>query len=467
MALKTITVPFKELEEDDFIRLDCKYFFVKILFDRLSKNKDYEVKNLDDLKIKVSSGSYIDTYTSSDTGIKFLRVANIKPYNIDEQENSLVYVKKEVNDKIKVKENEIVLGRTQATIEKLGISSIVDDKIKGSAISQHVSKLTINPEILSPFYLISYLNSKFFKAQTALATHGDTRVELTHSQLKKVRVFIPAKKIIEDIENKTKIIIRSNRQSIDLIKEAQEILREKLELNKFKYRNDKFFSNKISKICDFGIWNARSHLPIYTETEEYIEDNFKCEKLGKIAKIKKGAEAGSDNYKTDLFKEKLDFAFIRTSDIINNEIDMYPDYYVSEIIAKGSKTNLIGGDIVFSKDGKVGEIAIASNHDRAMIASGFARIRLEEKETKFTSEYLFTVLSVKETGFYPAIRRTIIASTIPHLREERLKEINVPLIDDKSIEKITNLIKKAYELKDKKKKLILEVRKEIDGFFDF
>ncbi len=75
------------------------------------------------------------------------------------------------------------------------------------------------------------------------------------------------------------------------------------------------------------------------------------------------------------------------------------------------------------------------------------------------------LLSLKETGLYPSIRRTVIASTLPHLREERLKEFEIPILDKNSIDEITKLVKEAFELKDEKKKLIKEVRKEIDGYF--
>ena len=73
----------------------------------------------------------------------------------------------------------------------------------------------------------------------------------------------------------------------------------------------------------------------------------------------------------------------------------------------------------------------------------------------------------KETGFYPSIRRTVVASTIPHLREDRLKEIPVPIIDEQKINEITELVKKAFELKEKRKELVLQVSTEIDGFFEF
>jgi type I restriction enzyme S subunit len=75
-------------------------------------------------------------------------------------------------------------------------------------------------------------------------------------------------------------------------------------------------------------------------------------------------------------------------------------------------------------------------------------------------------LSLKETGLYPSIRRTVIASTLPHLREERLREFEIPILDKNSIDEITKLVKEAFELKDEKKKLIKEVRKEIDNYFD-
>ena len=58
-----------------------------------------------------------------------------------------------------------------------------------------------------------------------------------------------------------------------------------------------------------------------------------------------------------------------------------------------------------------------------------------------------------------------IASTIPYLREERLKEIEIPILDKISIDEITKLVKEAFELKDEKKKLIQEVREEIDSYF--
>jgi len=45
-------------------------------------------------------------------------------------------------------------------------------------------------------------------------------------------------------------------------------------------------------------------------------------------------------------------------------------------------------------------------------------------------------------------------------------DIQIPILDKNSIDEITKLVKEAFELKDEKKKLIKEVREEIDNYFD-
>ncbi len=466
MTLKTITTNKTAISNCEKKRLDTKYFFVNFIFNEIEKKSSCEVKTLGELDVKISSGSYIDSYLDKTEGVPYIRVGNIKPFTIDESNKSLVYVSKNVPTKIKVKENDVIMGRTQATVEKLGVASIVDTNNENFVISQHISKITTDDKIISPYYLIGYLNSKFYKAQTSLATHGDTRVEMTHSQLKKVRVFFPKTDVLKSVELKVKKIVENNRLSIKKINTAKDIL--KMKLNIKSKSADKYFSVQLSTIQDFGIWNGRSHLPRYVNIEKELNTNFKTINLGKISSIKKGVEVRSDNYLTELFKKDNDYAFIRTSDITNNEIDIFPDYFVPSVLAESLNNKTIGGEIVFSKDGIIGEAAIISKYDKVIVASGFAKIKLntEAKAHNITSEYLFTILSSEETGFYPAIRRTVIASTIPHLREERLKELKIPILDKNSIDKITKLVKEAFELKDEKKKLIKEVRNKIDSYFD-
>ena len=65
---------------------------------------------------------------------------------------------------------DVILGRTQATTEKLAVASIIDENSSGSYISQHVSKLNAKNSTISPEFLVSYLNSDFYIHQLKIAS---------------------------------------------------------------------------------------------------------------------------------------------------------------------------------------------------------------------------------------------------------------------------------------------------------
>ncbi|MDR3272527.1 MAG: restriction endonuclease subunit S, partial [Flavobacteriaceae bacterium] len=217
---------------------------------------------------------------------------------------------------------------------------------------------------------------------------------------------------------------------------------------------------------EFDIWNATCHLPFFADNEKELKTKFETIKLGKIADVKKGDEVGSANYDIYLNKQATDYAFIRTSDIVNHEIDLFPDYFIPQDIYNAVNQELHSGDILFTKDGKIGQTAIVTEADKAIIASGIARIRVKQNEYNITPEYLFVVLSLKETGYNPAIRRTVIGTTIPHLREERLKQIAIPVLEKEITDSISQKVKTAFELKAKRKFLIGKVLNELNTEYE-
>jgi type I restriction enzyme, S subunit len=468
MTLKVLTIQNQDILNNEHNRLDVKFYSVNRFFDELELNYNLKVEYLENLKKTIISGSYIDTYINKKNGIPYLRVGDIKPFCFDENEDDLAYVSKNVAEKIKTQENDILIARTQATTDKLGTASIVSKQNEGWATSQHTTRIRVDENKISPYYLVAYLNSKFFKSQTSLASHGDTRVELTHSQLNKVRVFLPDTNLLNQIEIKVKEIIRCQQKSNELIESAKSEFKDCISLKR-EFNNPKFFSSDLKSLAEFDIWNATCHLPFYIDNEKTLKNTFKSLSLGEVCDLKKGNEVGSENYEVYLNKTASHYAFIRTSDIINHETDLFPDYFVTKEIFEALGQKLENGDILFTKDGKIGQTALITENDKAIIASGISRIRLKkEKKEKYnlTPEYLFTVLATKETGYYPAIRRTVIGTTIPHLREERLKQIQIPVLENELINSVTSKIKDAFNLKNIRKDLINQVLSIIDAEYE-
>lgn len=181
-------------------------------------------------------------------------------------------------------------------------------------------------------------------------------------------------------------------------------------------------------------------------------------KLGEIADIKRGDEVGSKNYRKYVDRKDSDVPFIRTSDLVNYEIDNYPDYYIDEGIYKELKQDLEEGDIIYTKDGKICLAAILTSEDKCILASGLVRIRVKKELNPY---YVFLVLSTN-IGYYQAMQRVVIVSTLQHLQLERLEETEIPVIDEQIYNQISQLVAEAFKLKTEKKKLFREVLTKVE-----
>ena len=93
-----------------------------------------------------------------------------------------------------------------------------------------------------------------------------------------------------------------------------------------------------------------------------------------------GEEPGSKYYTNYLEKDKNDLPFIRTSDLINHQIDLFPDNFIPDNIAKDFVVDLKQGDILFTKDGKIGStgMIVKEDEDKAILSAGVSRIRLKK-----------------------------------------------------------------------------------------
>ena len=321
---------------------------------------------------------------------------------------------------------------------------------------------------VSPEYIISFFLSKLGQWQLNNITTGNIQPLLSIGNIEKLDIPIIKKNIHDKVTLKQRIFIQHEINALNLISQATQLLYSKININfkTIEIQNDFSVRKSILKASD--LWTPMYSYPLYVNTLKAIKNKWQTICIGDIADLIKGNEVGSEEYATFLDKRKTDVPFIRTSDVVNHEIDQYPDFYIPKEIYYELNQGFKSGDVLFTKDGKIGMVGMLTKYDRAIISSGFVGLRLNEKAADhgITPEYLFLTLSIKEIGTYAARRRTVIASTIPHLRDERLKEIEIPILDEETIAEVTRLVKQAFLLKDEKKRLIAEVRDIIDTYFE-
>lgn len=466
MAIKITTAFAKEIGITK--RLEPRFFYnqylLKKYFDKFSFE---ELNSFTTLKSGSTPQHYEERKNIED--FYFIKSADIKRYNLNF--STISFVSKETHNtrkKFKVIPNDILLSNTG---KYLGFACLFPEKINEATTNQNVIRIRFKEKTetkFTPFFIMTFLNSLFgqIEIESLLTLTGQKYLNM--EKLRKFKIPKIEDKGIKEISKKTKKIIENEIESLSKLEQAQYLFYQKLGIDFSKIQKEKNYSVKLSDFKDADLWTPAFSYPLYVNTLKAIQKKWQTVTLGEIATVKKGDEVGSDNYNKYLDKKDSDVPFIRTSDLVNYEVDQFPDFYIPEEIYNELKQDIKAGDVLFTKDGKIGMSAMITKNDKAIIASGMVRLRLkaEAKKYNLTPEYLFIVLSLKETGLYPAIRRTVIASTIPHLREERLKEFEIPILDKNSIDEITKLVKEAFELKDEKKKLIKEVREEIDSYFE-
>jgi len=408
----------------------------------------------------ISDGEHSAIPRNNIMGIRYLYGRNIKEGVIDFDpisDDSYIYEYDYDNFKrCHINENDVLI----AIYGTVGKSAVYKSDYVGKAgIPRHIANITLKKEApITPEYLSAFFRSKYGKWQMDSLMTGNIQQLLSLKNLREFDVPVIADMKIKEITEREKRALQYEIEAQKLLAEARLVFYEGLGFDVNTVKRDFTFTISSTEMFDSNIWSTSFYDKLYVKMSEMIAQHNEVVALGNITDMKHGNEVGSDNYSGFADRGVEDKAFIRTSDIVNNDLDIYPDYYVSEEVYSEIKQDIKTNDVVFTKDGKIGCVAIITNADEVIISSGLERLRLNKEGIKrgLTQEYLFMALSIPEVGRYAAVRRTVIASTIPHLREERLKEIEVPVENQETIDKITSLVRKAFSLRAERKKLIKE-----------
>lgn len=450
--LKTVTINKSIIEKEKWTP---KYAYI---FKKLETSS-----NALKLENFVSEGptNGIDLRGFTERGRNYIRISDMRRFFISYSDIKKVELNK-IPKKIQLQEKDILVSRKGTP----GISVITTKDDIDNVIGTEAILLRIK-ENYDPYYLVAFLNSKVFFEQVLNNLSGAVASGINHPSLKKLKILYD-KHLVKNVSDKVKKTIELHVKANYILTNAQNIFYQKLGLDFSKIEKENTFSVNLSDFTKTDLWTPAYSYPLYVNTLKAVKKKWKTVPISEIATAKKGDEVGSDNYNKYLDKKDGDILFIRTSDLINYEVDQLPDFYIPEEIYQELKQDIRAGDVLFTNDGKIGLAAILTPQDKVILQSHIKRIRLKKEaieKYKFTQEYLFLVLTIKEVARYQAERYTVIQSTIPTISNFIL-HFEIPILDKNSIDEITKLVKEAFELKDEKKKLIKEVREEIDNYFE-
>lgn len=442
-------------------RFNPKYYRFLEDSEKLIKRANYEFIKLGnkDFFPVLSDGihSAVDLLPRGD--IKYLYIHNLKEGFLDTIDSN--FISEIDNDKHKNKElkkGAVLLS----VVGTLGNTALFSDYFEfRCSLPRNIAYVYCNESKIIPEFLTCFFLSEFSKYQCIYSGGGNIQGLLSLTKLKKF--IIPNLDFAHQSKFATKYrtAIKLQNEFLKEINDCKSFFYDQLDITKSKIKRELSFSASIKSLKENNTWTPVTYDPYGQRYLDSIEKKFKLDELKKHVNQFKGEEIGSANYLSYLDKKNDSIPFLRTSDTFNYELDSYPDFYCDRSFKENLKVEVEPYDIAFTKDGSIGNLALITNEDNCILSSGYAIMRMKE-ESELNPFYIFLALSIKEIGQYQADKRTVIASTIPHLRPQNIYNIKIPILDKSSIEFISNKVKGAFELIEKKKYLIRQIKLEMN-----
>ena len=215
---QTYAVQLKQIKNG---RLDSLYHeprFIKIVKE-LTKCV-FPVIHLGDIVLSPVGGATpkrSDAELYAENGIKFLRILNIKPYEINLSD--VKFITDAVHEgelaRSQLKKDDILMTITG----RVGTAAVVPQEILPANINQHIVRLRIKINDCLPTYLAAYLNSSVGLNLSNRNVTGGTRIALDYTAIRSLEVPLPP----IDIQNAIIKEIEIRRMNAERLRQEAEI----------------------------------------------------------------------------------------------------------------------------------------------------------------------------------------------------------------------------------------------------
>ena len=164
------------------------------------------------------------------SGVKFLRILNIKPNEFDL--NDIKYIQADVHQG-QLKRSQLDVDDVLMTITgRVGTAAVVRSDLLPANINQHIVRLRLNTNKCLPDYLAAYLNTVLGLMISNRSVTGGTRIALDYGAIKGIPIPIPSQKIqklvISEVHNRREKAQRLRAEAETVWQDAKKWFEEQL-----------------------------------------------------------------------------------------------------------------------------------------------------------------------------------------------------------------------------------------------
>ena len=434
-------------------RIDPEYYQKKyIRYQSLVENcRNFELKEKTDFIVGPFGSSYNTENYVPNSGYRYIRGQDVKPFVL--KDDDARYMTKEDFHRLSkyaLKENDILVS----VVGTLGNACIVQKKDIPGIFSCKSTVLRTNE--MNPYYLLSYLNSKFGHDLLLRKERGAIQKGLNLGDLHSLLVPVLTSNIQTILESMIKRSLNQLEHAKSIYKSAETTL-----LYELGIQTDAFPSSTISiksfsqSLSTSGRLDAEYYQAKYDFLFHKLKQ-FPCKKLGGnhgIVTITKSIEPGSAAYR------KQGIPFIRVGDVTKFGISE-PEIFLPEDIAKDVSSLYPKKEtILFSKDGSAG-IAYKLEKDKKLITSGALLHLTVCNMEDVLPDYLTLVLNSPVVQLQA--ERDSNGAIIQHWKPSEIKNVIIPVLNKNIQKEITSKVQKSFALRHQSEQFMQYSKKAVE-----
>ena len=442
------------MTDNDSKRIDSE-FFKKEYLENLKILKNHNVEILGNLVKKITGGATPLGANYPENGVPFLRVQNIMQnyFNLSD----IVYISQKDDEDIKrsrLKLNDVLLTITGVSYGK---SAVVDKHLVGANINQHSVKIEVKS--INPYFLSTFLNSKFGYSQSSKSVVGITRPALDYQAIKKFIVPIFSNEFQQQIEQMVRESHECLEQSKGLYREAEVLLYRELGLDP---------ENPLASIEPHSGSLNISVRPLSQSlnTTGRLDSEYYQQKYDEIEKVIKNYRGGyvkigdcfNQNKTTGNFILSK-YNYIEIGDINIGTATAGYNLIPTDELPANAKIFLCNGDLLVSKvRPNRGAVAIVNIDESNFIASGAFTVLQEKNEIK--KEVLMILL---RTPLYKKwLLKFNVGTSYPVIKDEDILNLIIPKIAQQTQTQIAEKIKQSFTLRKQANELLQQAKFKVE-----
>ncbi len=412
-------------------RLDAEYFQPKFL--KLRKNLDKKkYKQLHELCEFVRVGPAGSSLLASGyvaSGIKVYRPVDLNGWTCEGTFAVAISDEYCMEKRLKLyRSGDILITR----IGDIKFGIIQESTNSPVTISPNLIALRVRKELLDPYFLLAFLNTKFGLPQIQ---RGKKIASLSSVGIKQIaNILVPRLPLKE--QKKIGDIARRGLRKMQLAKilysKAENIFLEEIGYPIIEESRSSIIINHAKMRL-----TQRSDAEYFLSQKYTIQEPIKSMQLGEITQISRGIEPGSKTY------QKSGKLFLRVSNISKYGLLEKSQKYISinlyEKLQKKYRPRI--GEILLVKDGKPGVAFALGELIEGIISDGIIRLKPDKS---LPPEYIS--LCINSPVCQSQIHAHKDGSLVPHWKIEQIKKLQIPVVPSKKRISIINNVKKSSTL---------------------